>query len=136
MNIETKETRDCLQCGYFDLQCADQVYKSHVEFSCNETITTTLKLNIDGTDLEEIKVEKMTTLPIKGYPEFVCWTQEMKSRDFRRLHDVVGFSTDTEMTNPGKYRMINSARKLVVEKGDNHLKLFRNKLSNHNFWNL
>ena len=136
MNIKTMETRDCLQCGHTDSPCGGHVYESLVELSCNETITTTLQFNIDGKDLEEIKVETMQTLPIKGYPECVCWRQEMGTRTFRRPHDLVGFSTDPEMTMPGKYRMINSARKLVVEKGDNHLKLFKNKFSNHNFWNL
>jgi hypothetical protein len=102
MNIETMETRDCLQCGHTDSPCGGHVYESLVEFSCNETITTTLQFNIDGKDLEEIKVETMTTLPIKGYPECVCWRQEMGTRTFRRPHDLVGFSTDTEMTMPGK----------------------------------
>ena len=132
LKITTDETRDCLQCP----DCGnDPAHIASLDNTpCTETISHGIKLQVDGADIPEIKLEKTESRYVRGNTTCVCWLQE---EDFRRADHVIGFSsrpgslTDLSMEFAGEYRMVNSARKLNIYPGYANGDIFNNVYANH-----
>ena len=126
MEIETNETRDCLQCP----SCRDGI-SSLDETMCNETIFSTVRLSVDSITIPEMTLKKTETKKLAWNTDCVCWE---KDREFRRVGDAIGFSSQPDSSfQPGEYRMVNSARQLYIYLGKSTFEFFENKYANHNF---